>query len=152
MKSVIQRVSSASVCVDNVQISHICQGFLILLGIELGDSDKDLTCLATKISKLRIFSDENDKMNRSILDIHGQILLVSQFTLCAMTKHGNRPAFTNAMPPQQAEAMYLQFGKLLENLNIPVQYGKFGAMMDVQLVNDGPVTILLNSKNGAIYD
>lgn len=150
MKTVIQRVSSASVTVDNHLISSIKKGFLILLGVEIGDTQSDLKTLSAKISKLRIFADENDKMNLSIKDIHGEILLVSQFTLCAQTKHGNRPAFTSAMPPASADAMYKAFGKELENLGIPVQYGQFGAMMDVELLNDGPVTIIMESKNGII--
>ncbi|MBQ9396510.1 MAG: D-tyrosyl-tRNA(Tyr) deacylase [Proteobacteria bacterium] len=150
MKTVIQRVSSASVTVGGQRISSIGKGFLILLGVETGDTANDLKTLTAKISKLRIFADENDKMNLSIMDVHGEILLVSQFTLCAQTRHGNRPAFTSAMPPAEADAMYQAFGKALENLGIPVQYGQFGAMMDVALVNDGPVTILMESQNGVL--
>ena len=150
MKTVIQRVSSASVTVAGQQISAIGKGFLILLGVETGDTQNDLKTLTAKISKLRIFADENDKMNLSILDVQGEILLVSQFTLCAQTRHGNRPAFTSAMPPAEADAMYREFGKTLESLGIPVQYGQFGAMMDVALVNDGPVTIIMESKNGVL--
>ncbi len=150
MKTVIQRVSSASVTVGGQRISSIGKGFLILLGVETGDTANDLKTLTAKISKLRIFADENDKMNLSIMDVHGEILLVSQFTLCAQTRHGNRPAFTSAMPPAEADAMYQAFGKALENLGITVQYGQFGAMMDVALVNDGPVTILMESKNGVL--
>ena len=150
MKTVIQRVTSASVTVNQTCISSISKGYLILLGIQNGDTDADIKTLANKIAKLRIFADENDKMNLSIQDIRGEILLVSQFTLCALTRHGNRPAFTDAMPPDTADAMYRDFGKHLESLGIPVKYGQFGAMMDVALVNDGPVTILLESKNGVL--
>ena len=152
MKVVIQRVSSASVSVNNQLISKIGLGFLILLGIEAGDSTTDSKTLVAKISKLRIFPDDKDKMNRSIIDVAGQILLVSQFTLCALTRHGNRPSFTNAMAPDIAERMYLDFGKSLESLGIPVCYGQFGAMMDVSLVNDGPVTIIIKTRNGEIID
>ena len=152
MKTVIQRVSSASVTVDNRCISAIQRGFLILLGVEENDLSSDIQTLTQKISKLRIFADENDKMNLSIRDIGGEILLVSQFTLCAQTKHGNRPAFIKAMAPQIANDMYLAFGKSLESLGIPVKYGQFGAMMDVALVNDGPVTIIIESKNGVIIE
>lgn len=150
MKAVIQRVSCASVSVNHTCISKITRGYLILLGIHANDTPNDIKTLTNKIAKLRIFSDECDKMNRSILDVHGEILLVSQFTLCALTRHGNRPAFTEAMQPALAKQYYLDFGRNLESLSIPVQYGEFGAMMDVSLVNDGPVTILLESQNGIL--
>ena len=150
MKTVIQRVSSSSVTVDNQRIASIQRGFLILLGVESGDTVADLKALTDKIAKLRIFADENDKMNLSIRDIGGEILLVSQFTLCAQTRHGNRPAFVSAMAPSEARPMYEKFGAALENLGIPVQYGEFGAMMDVALHNDGPVTIVMEAKNGVI--
>ena len=150
MKVVIQRVRSSSVTVDGQIISSIHAGFLILLGVETGDTPADIQALTSKIAKLRIFADENDKMNLSILDIHGEILLVSQFTLCAQTRHGNRPAFVSAMEPATANAYYLKFGQSLQNLGIPVQYGQFGAMMDVALINDGPVTIIMESKDGKI--
>lgn len=150
MKTVIQRVKSASVTVDNVRISEISKGYLILLGIEQGDTEADLKALAAKVSKLRIFADADDKMNLSIRDIGGEILLVSQFTLCAQCKHGNRPAFVSAMAPKEADRMYQAFGKLLEEAGIPVKYGQFAAMMDVALVNDGPVTIIMEARNGVI--
>ncbi len=150
MKVVIQRVKTASVTVENKIISQIAQGYLILLGIEKGDTQADSVTLTKKIAKLRVFADSEDKMNLSIQDIKGAILLVSQFTLCALTRHGNRPAFTEAMPPEEADRMYQEFGKMLEIQGIPVQYGQFGAMMDVALVNDGPVTILLESKGGVL--
>lgn len=150
MKTVIQRVKSASVTVSSNVISRIEQGYLILLGVQDTDTMADLNALTAKIAKLRIFADENDKMNLSIQDVHGSILLVSQFTLCAQCRHGNRPAFTAAMNPAQADEMYREFGKTLEKMGIPVQYGQFGAMMDVALVNDGPVTIILETKDGAV--
>ena len=150
MKAVIQRVKTASVTVENQKISEIGLGYLILLGIEKGDTEADSVTLTKKIANLRIFADDEDKMNLSILNVKGSILLVSQFTLCALTRHGNRPAFTEAMPPEEADRMYQAFGKMLETQGIPVQYGQFGAMMDVALINDGPVTIILESKNGAI--
>ena len=152
MKTVIQRVSSASVTISGQCISQIKRGYMILLGIEEGDTSADIQTLTQKIAKLRIFADENDKMNLSIRDIGGSILLVSQFTLCAQTRHGNRPSFIRAMPPETANPMYLAFGHELESLGIPVQYGEFGAMMDVALVNDGPVTICMISHNGIIVD
>lgn len=150
MKAVIQRVREASVTVEGQKISQIGQGYLILLGIENGDTQADSQTLTRKIANLRIFADADDKMNLSILNVGGSILLVSQFTLCALTRHGNRPAFTEAMPPETANRMYEEFGKMLESHGIPVQYGQFGAMMDVALINDGPVTILLESKDGVI--
>lgn len=150
MKTVIQRVSSASVTVHGERISAIQKGYLILLGIELGDTEADIAALTRKIANLRIFADENDKMNLSIRDVGGSILLVSQFTLCAQARHGNRPAFTQAMPPGEACAMYQHFGAVLESYGITVAYGQFGAMMDVALVNDGPVTLLLDARDGTI--
>lgn len=150
MKAVIQRVKSASVTVEGKCVSSIQNGYMILLGISENDTDRDKEVLVNKIAKLRVFADDADKMNRSIADCHGEILLVSQFTLCADCRHGNRPSFVSAMKPDQANAMYQAFGKSLENCGIPVQYGVFGAMMDVALVNDGPVTIVLESQNGVI--
>jgi len=152
MKAVIQRVKRSSVTVSGELISEIGQGYMILLGVCDGDTTRDRDALVAKISKLRIFADENDKMNLSIRDIGGSILLVSQFTLCAACRHGNRPSFTAAMAPTEADAMYQSFGAELTKLGIPVKYGVFGAMMDVELVNDGPVTIILESKDGVIID
>ncbi len=152
MKAVIQRVKRASVTVGGEEISSIGAGYLVLLGIESGDDDRDLRVLSQKVAKLRIFADENGKMNRSVADACGEILLVSQFTLCAQTRHGNRPAFVTAMNPEAACAMYLDFGNRLAQSGIPVKYGQFGAMMDVELINDGPVTIILQSLGGVIAD
>ena len=152
MKAVIQRVARASVTVDGNRISSIEKGYLILLGIDERDTQRDIETVAAKVAKLRIFADQNDKMNLSITDIGGEILLVSQFTLCAQTRHGNRPAFIRAKNPTDADAMYRSFGTRLASACIPVQYGQFGAMMDVELVNDGPVTIIIESIDGTIVD
>ena len=148
MKAVLQRVSEASVTVEEQEISRINSGLLILLGVENGDTEGDLEWLVGKIQKMRIFDDEEGKMNRSLLDIDGQALVVSQFTLHASTKKGNRPSFIRAAQPDQAEALYEKFcERFSENLTTPVQRGKFAAMMKVGLVNDGPVTIVIDSRN-----
>ena len=147
---IIQRVKQASVSVDQHIVANITHGFLLLLGIEQNDTPHDTLTLVSKISKLRVFPDADYKMNLSIHDVKGSILLVSQFTLCADTKRGNRPSFVRAMQPDVAKNMYLQFGNELEKLKIPVQYGQFGAAMHVNLVNEGPVTIILESANGEL--
>lgn len=145
MRAVIQRVQNASVKVDNKIIGKIGHGLLILLGIGDGDSDSDMKYIADKSMGLRIFSDENDKMNLSVKDIDGEILVVSQFTLYGDCRKGRRPNFTPAMEPVSANAMYEEFVKYLKNNNMKVQHGSFGADMKVELLNDGPVTILLDS-------
>ena len=150
MKAVIQRVSRASVSVDGQLVSEIGRGFLILFGVAEGDTQKDMDMMLHKIAKLRVFADDADKMNLSVGDVGGEILLVSQFTLCADCRHGNRPSFVGAMAPDRAKAMYEDFGRMIEAQGIPVKYGVFGAMMDVALVNDGPVTIVLESRDGVI--
>ena len=147
MKAVIQRVSSASVSVDNTQISSINNGFLILLGVQQGDDEKDLEYLVNKTAGMRIFKDDKQHMNLSIKDVKGEALVVSQFTLCADTHKGRRPSFIHAAPPEIAEQMYQQFCEQLKVAGVPVQTGKFGAMMDVSLINDGPVTIILDSRD-----
>ena len=147
MKAVIQRVSSASVSVDNTQISSINNGFLILLGVQQGDDEKDLEYLVNKTAGMRIFKDDKQHMNLSIKDVNGGALVVSQFTLCADTHKGRRPSFIHAAPPEIAEQMYQQFCEQLKVAGVPVQTGKFGAMMDVSLINDGPVTIILDSRD-----
>ncbi|MFC4991256.1 D-aminoacyl-tRNA deacylase [Rubritalea tangerina] len=148
MRAVIQRVSSASVTVEGNIIGEISQGFLILLGVETDDTQEDIDWLTGKIARLRIFSDENGLMNRSITDINGAALVVSQFTLHANTKKGNRPSYIRAARPEQAQPMYQQFMLQLGDLiKQPCQSGQFGAEMQVALVNDGPVTILIDSKN-----
>ena len=148
MRVVIQRVKEASVSVDNTIISEIKKGFLILLGIENDDTEKDVHWLTGKISKLRVFSDENDSMNNSIIDVNGDAMVVSQFTLHASTKKGNRPSFIKAARPEIAIPLYELFIFHLEKeLNKKVRSGAFGAMMDVALINDGPVTIWIDTKN-----
>ncbi len=145
MRAVIQRVKSASVTVDNKLISEIGPGLLIFLGISHTDAEKELEYIANKIANLRIFEDANGKMNCSILDTSGEALVVSQFTLYGDCRKGRRPSFINAARPDVANDLYEQFITILEKLNIPTRGGTFQAMMDVQLINDGPVTILLDS-------
>ena len=148
MRVVIQRVKEASVTIEDKMVSNIGKGFLILLGIEDGDAKTDIDWLAGKIAKLRVFSDVNDSMNNSILDVKGDIIVVSQFTLHASTKKGNRPSFIKAARPEVAIPLYEVFVKQLETeMGRKIQTGEFGAMMDVALINDGPVTIVIDSKN-----
>ncbi len=148
MRIVLQRVSQASVSVDNNTIASISQGFLILLGIEEQDTSEDLDWLTRKIINMRVFEDSDGKMNQSLLDISGELLVVSQFTLHASTKKGNRPSFIRAARPEIAEPLYHQFCQTLENLTSkPPACGSFGANMQVSLINDGPVTITIDSKN-----
>ena len=147
MKAVIQRVTSASVAVDGETISKIAAGILILLGVERGDGEEDLNYLVKKTVGLRIFKDDGDNMNLSIQDVGGEALVVSQFTLCADTRRGRRPSFIYAASPEEADHMYQQYCEKLKSNGVPVQVGKFSAMMDVSLVNDGPVTIILESGN-----
>ena len=146
MKAVIQRVKSASVSVDDKIIGEIATGFLILLGVEQSDTQDDLNYLVKKTIGLRIFKDDNKNMNLSIKDVGGEALVVSQFTLCADTGRGRRPSFIKAANPEEADSMYQQFCEQLTMNNLSVQTGKFGAIMDVSLVNDGPVTIILDSR------
>ena len=147
MRALIQRVKKASVTIEGKIFSEINQGLLILLGIETEDTQEDINWLAQKIARLRIFSDENDAMNLSVQDINGDCLVVSQFTLHANTKKGNRPSFINAAKPEIAIPLYENFVLKLENeTDKKVQTGSFGAMMDVTLINDGPVTIWIDSK------
>ena len=143
MKIVLQRVTSASVTVDNNIIGQIDNGLLILLGIEQEDTDDMLQKYVDKIVKLRIFEDENGKTNRSLNDVNGSLLVVSQFTLCADCSHGNRLGFTNAKAPAEANRMYEKFISLCKEQVAIVEHGEFGADMKVALVNDGPFTILL---------
>ena len=146
MKAVIQRVSSASVSVDGEIVGSCEKGYMILLGAQKGDSEKEADLLARKVASLRIFSDENDKMNLSILDIGGEILAISQFTLLADVKKGNRPSFINAQEPERAKELYEYFCEALRNLGVKkVDQGIFGADMKVSLINDGPVTILYDT-------
>lgn len=147
MRVLLQRVSAASVRVDDKIISNISSGLLLLLGIEDQDKEEDIKWLCKKISNLRIFNDEKGVMNRSLIDIEGEALVVSQFTLHASTKKGNRPSYIKAARPEVAIPLYNDFINALEiQLNKKVGSGEFGAMMQVELVNDGPVTIILDSK------
>lgn len=148
MKVIIQRVSEASVTVDSQKTADIKKGLLVLVGIEDADTQEDIDWLTGKIIKMRIFGDENDVMNCSVQDIDGEIIVVSQFTLHASTKKGNRPSYIKASKPEFAIPMYENFVKSLEKeFNKKVQTGIFGADMKVNLLNDGPVTIVIDSKN-----
>lgn len=148
MRIVVQLVKQASVSVDEKVISEIKKGYLILLGIETEDTQEDINWLAGKIARLRIFSDEDGAMNKSILDVNGDVIIVSQFTLQAKTKKGNRPSYIKAARPEIASELYDKFILQLENeLGKKIQTGKFGATMDVSLINEGPVTIFMDSKN-----
>jgi len=147
MKSLIQRVSEASVVVDDDTIGRIGNGLLVLVCTMQGDTDEQAEFLASKVTNLRIFEDEQGKMNRSIQDVRGAALVVSQFTLAADTSRGNRPGFSNAARPEDGEPLYHRFCDLLSGHGVPVQTGKFGADMKVKLVNDGPVTILLDTED-----
>ncbi|WP_278922657.1 MULTISPECIES: D-aminoacyl-tRNA deacylase [Pseudophaeobacter] len=147
MRAVIQRVSQASVTVDQQVIGEIDAGLLVLICAMQGDGKSQADYLARKIAKLRIFTDDAGKMNRSVVDISGSILVISQFTLAAETHRGNRPGFSTAAPPAEGEALYLYFADQLEALGLPVQRGEFGADMKVRLLNDGPVTIWMDSAD-----
>lgn len=143
MKVLIQRVKQASVTIEGELYSSINKGILALIGIEKGDSLEQVEKAAKKIVNLRIFPDENDKMNRSLLDVNGEMLIVSQFTLCGDCKKGTRPSFDKSAPPEIANNLYENFVSEVGKLGIKTQTGKFAAMMDVALVNDGPVTFMI---------
>ena len=148
MRAVIQRVISASVTIDNNLVSEIKKGLLVLLGIEEADDITDIDWLAGKISRLRIFDDNEGVMNLSVKEVNGDILVVSQFTLHASTKKGNRPSYIKAARPEIAIPLYEKFvEKLGEEIDKKVKTGKFGAMMEVSLINSGPVTIIIDTKN-----
>ena len=146
MRTLIQRVSEASVVVDDDSIGQIGNGLLVLICAMDGDTDDRAEFLARKVANLRIFADEQGKMNRSIQDVGGAALVVSQFTLAADTSRGNRPGFSSAASPEDGERLYQRFCDLLSGHGVPVQTGKFGADMKVKLVNDGPVTIWLDTQ------
>ena len=146
MIAVLQRVSKASVSVDGSVVGKCGKGLAILLGVAEGDSEKDATVLAEKISKLRIFTDENDKMNLSVMDIGGEALVVSNFTLLANYAHGNRPDYMSAAKPKEADRLYEYFCDLLSKKLKSVEKGVFGADMALDISNDGPVTIVMDSK------
>ncbi|SHF69329.1 D-tyrosyl-tRNA(Tyr) deacylase [Flavobacterium fluvii] len=148
MKAVIQRVSSASVTIDSKIVADIQKGLLVLVGIEDADTQEDINWLCQKIANLRIFGDENEVMNLSLKDVDGDVIVVSQFTLHALTKKGNRPSYIKAAKPEIAIPIYENFVQQLETeLGKKVQTGSFGADMKVLLLNDGPVTIVIDSKN-----
>lgn len=148
MKTVIQRVSQSSVIINNEIVSQIQQGLLVLVGIEDADNQEDINWLTSKIANLRIFEDDNEIMNLSLKDIDGEMIVVSQFTLHALTKKGNRPSYIKASKPEIAIPLYESFVQQMEiELGKKVQTGQFGADMKVGLVNDGPVTILIDTKN-----
>ena len=148
MKAVIQRVSQSSVTINNEIVAQIQQGLLVLVGIEDTDNQEDINWLTSKIANLRIFADENEVMNMSLKDIDGEMIVVSQFTLHALTKKGNRPSYIKASKPEIAIPLYESFVQQTEiELGKKVQTGQFGADMKVSLVNDGPVTIIIDTKN-----
>ena len=148
MKAVIQRVSQASVTINENRVADIQKGLLVLIGIEDADSTEDIQWLTSKIANLRIFGDENDVMNLSLKEVGGEMIVVSQFTLHALTKKGNRPSYIKASKPEIAIPLYESFVKQMETeLDKKVQTGEFGADMKVSLINDGPVTIIIDSKN-----
>lgn len=147
MKIVLQRVSEASVIVNNEVVGEINNGLLVLVGVTHDDTSEDIDYLVKKIANMRIFEDENGKMNISLIQKGYDILSISQFTLFADTKRGNRPSFTESAPPAVANKLYEEFNEKIRKENIKVETGIFGAMMEVSLVNDGPVTIIIDSKN-----
>lgn len=147
MRAVVQRVTNADVKIDGRVNGKIDNGLLVLLGVGNGDTEEDMKYIADKIVKLRIFSDENDKMNLSLEDVGGSMLVISQFTLYADCSHGRRPYFGNAMEPVGANEMYEKFVAYIREQGIHTETGEFGADMKVSLTNDGPVTIILESKN-----
>jgi D-tyrosyl-tRNA(Tyr) deacylase len=146
MRAVIQRVTETSVSVDNTVIGKIGAGLLVLLGVAKNDSDKDAAYLAEKIVNLRIFEDADGKMNRSLLDTGGEMLVVSQFTLLGDCRKGRRPSFVDAASPEKAHQLYEQFVQCARQHGVSVETGRFRAMMDVALINSGPVTLIIESK------
>ena len=147
MKAVIQRVKKASVTVEGQATGSIEKGYLVFLGVMDGDTEAEADLIAQKLAKLRVFSDEEGKMNRSVMDVNGEILVVSQFTLCADCRKGNRPSFTASAPVETAVSLYERFTRNLKELGVKkVATGVFGADMDVSLVNDGPVTIIYDTQ------
>jgi D-aminoacyl-tRNA deacylase len=146
MKAVIQRVKKSSVCAENRLVSQIGQGLLVLLGVSTNDRPADADYLAGKIVHLRIFEDDKGKMNRSLIEANGEMMVVSQFTLFADCRKGRRPSFTDAASPEKAEEMYQYFIHKVASMGIAVKSGIFRSMMDVHLVNDGPVTIIIESR------
>ena len=148
MRCVVQRVSRASVTVEGKITGQVEKGSMVLVGVEQGDAEQDVRYCADKVAGLRVFEDENGKMNRSVKDVGGAVLAVSQFTLLGDARHGRRPSFSNAARPEEANALYEAFCQALRAENIRVETGVFQTDMQVELVNDGPVTILLDSRKG----
>ncbi|MDD7446007.1 MAG: D-aminoacyl-tRNA deacylase [Clostridiales bacterium] len=148
MRCVVQRVSRASVTVEGKITGQVEKGYMVLVGVEQGDDEQDVRYCADKVAGLRVFEDENGKMNRSVKDVGGAVLAVSQFTLLGDARHGRRPSFSNAARPEEANALYEAFCQALRAENIRVETGVFQTDMQVELVNDGPVTILLDSRKG----
>lgn len=148
MRLVIQRVSSAGVEVNGAQVAKIEKGFVVLVGVAKGDREEDCEYLARKTAGLRVFTDEGGKMNLSLDRVGGEVLAISQFTLLADTRKGNRPGFDDAAPPEEGARLYEHFCAALENLGVAVRKGVFGAHMHVSLINDGPVTIIMDSRRG----
>ncbi len=146
MRAVVQRVKNASVRIDGEICGQINQGLLVFLGVSKEDAESDITYISDKITGLRIFEDENEKMNNSIMDINGEILVISQFTLYGDCRKGRRPSFDGAMRPPEAEEMYEKFVEYIKKSGLKTETGRFGADMKVELLNDGPVTIILDSS------
>ena len=146
MRMVVQRVTRASVTVEKEVVGRIGKGYMVLVGAEVGDTEADARLCADKLAGLRVFVDDEDKMNRSVLDVGGEILLVSQFTLLGDARHGRRPSFIAAARPEVAEPLLETMKAMLEEKGLHVETGRFRAHMDVELVNDGPVTILIDSR------
>ncbi len=150
MRALVQRVLSSNLKIDNKEYSKIGEGLIIFLGVTNGDTELDAKVLAEKICNLRIFRDENDKMNLSVKDIKGELHIISQFTLYADCHHGNRPSFINAARPEEAESLYEKFIEFSKQSGLNVETGVFGGDMKINYINDGPVTIMLESVNGKI--
>lgn len=148
MRCVIQRVTRARVTVDHETVGQIASGFMVLVGVQAGDTEADAVYCASKIAGLRVFEDDGDKMNLSLSDVGGSVLLVSQFTLLGDARHGRRPSFSEAARPEEAERLFLHLKELLVQSGLSVETGRFRTHMEVELVNDGPVTILLDSRKG----
>ena len=146
MRLVVQRVARASVTVDGEVTGRIGRGYMVLVGAEVGDTEADARLCADKLAGLRVFVDDEGKMNRSVLDVGGEILLVSQFTLLGDARHGRRPSFIAAARPEEAEPLLVKMQRMLEEKGLHVETGRFRAHMEVELVNDGPVTILIDSR------
>jgi D-aminoacyl-tRNA deacylase len=145
LKAVVQRVAEARVAVDSRVVGSVARGLLVLLGVARGDGLAEASRLAAKVARLRVFEDDEGRFDRSLVDVGGGVLVVSQFTLLGDTRKGNRPSFTDAAPPEEAERLYEAFCEALRSEGVPVEKGVFGARMRVELVNDGPVTILLET-------